>query len=167
MSTPPISAIPPHLQIQYQMNTLPITPPVPATTYSYLGQPQPGYMAPALLQGYPQPRGSILGHSTPAYVSQPQPQQPGSYPTYPPLNSPPTSIGYGIPPPAVAAGGHPQNAPAPGFKPEMLAVFPEEQKALIMHIISMMQDQLNKLPLEQRTTYMQIVNPFFEKWQHC
>ncbi|KAF5352626.1 hypothetical protein D9756_006266 [Leucocoprinus leucothites] len=143
-STPPISALPPHLQSQYRTSTPPTNAPTPPVgAYGYPGQP--GYAPP---QGYPQPGGSTPGYAS--YGAQPQPQ-PG-YPSYPPQAGP--SPGYSAPPPSAAAGGRSQSGSA--VRPDMLTAFPEDQKALIMHVVSMTSEQLNSLPPEQRNTYMQI-----------
>ncbi|KAJ3574358.1 hypothetical protein NP233_g1825 [Leucocoprinus birnbaumii] len=143
-STPPISALPPHLQTQYRTSTPPTnTPTPPVTAHGYPSQQ--GYAPPP--QGYPQ-----AGGSTPGYLSYGgQPQAQPSYPSYPQQPVPPPT--YGAPPPAAAP---PRPQAASGVRPEMLAAFPEDQKALIMHVLSMTPEQLNSLPPEQRSTYMQI-----------
>ncbi|XP_006462930.1 hypothetical protein AGABI2DRAFT_193985 [Agaricus bisporus var. bisporus H97] len=147
-STPPITALPPHLQTQYGTSTPPPavgTPPAGV----YGGYPSQQAYQPPPTQSYPPAASSSANY--PAYGGQPQSQP--AYPSYPPPQT------YSTPtpqtaPPAASTGGRPASAPI--IKPETLAAFPDDQKALIMHVISMTQEQLNMLPLEQRNTYIQI-----------
>ncbi|KXN85991.1 hypothetical protein AN958_10601 [Leucoagaricus sp. SymC.cos] len=149
----PISALPPHIQAQYRTATPPTHTPTPPQVGTYGYPTQQGYPLPAPSQGYPQPGAPNPVYA--AYGGQPQQSQnqpqPG-YPGYPPAGAP--SGSYSAPPPNGTAGGRPQSAPA--VRPEMLAAFPEDQKALIMHVVSMTQEQLNALPADQRGTYLQI-----------
>ncbi|PPR06260.1 hypothetical protein CVT24_000932 [Panaeolus cyanescens] len=143
---PPIAPtpIPPHMQAQYRNATPPVhapTPPYPP--YSNGGQP--AHHAP------PPP-----GYG--AQYGQPQSQ---AYPSY---NAPPPP-GYGhhghAYPPQVAYGGQPSQTQsampaAPAGLPEALANIPDDQKALIMRVISMTPEQINALPPAERSTYVQI-----------
>ena len=160
-STSQISALPSHLQSQYQTSTPPTNTPTPPTgTYGYQNQ-QMYVTSPA----YSQTVGSTSGYSSYGGQSQTQPSYSSSYPQQAGQSS-----GYGTP--STSVGGRTQGTPVI----EMLATFPEEQKVrllwsllvryawvasvqqLIMHVVSMTPEQLNSFPPEQRNTYIQIVS---------
>ncbi|KAF5312280.1 hypothetical protein D9619_002441 [Psilocybe cf. subviscida] len=179
------SAIPPHLQTQYRTNTPPsypaslppssaMTPPVsqqpsihthtPTPPYGYgapngYGQPQQqggygGYQQTPPPQQQPTPQG---GYQQPHFQQQAQYQQPhqqqqhyGQYQQQPtPQPAYPGYAQYG-------AGSAPAPASAPSVLPDALAGIPDEQKALIMRVLSMTPEQINMLPPADRATYIQI-----------
>ncbi|KAF9055661.1 hypothetical protein BJ165DRAFT_1427813 [Panaeolus papilionaceus] len=143
---PPIAPtpIPPHMQAQYRNATPPIhtsTPPYPP----YPNGGQPPHHAPTPPVGYGAPYG--------------QPQSQG-YPSYPPPQAAYGHHGHGYPP-QVAYGGQPSQSqtampPTPAGLPEALANIPDDQKALIMRVISMTPEQIHALPPAERSTYVQI-----------
>jgi cleavage stimulation factor subunit 2 len=132
MASTPLSAIPSHLQAQYRTTT----PPSQTSPYG----------------SYSQSNGQDLSHSytsTPpnmnntheygGYAGQYQQQPPSTYPGYPPTYN------------GQAA------TPAPSSKlTDALANIPDDQKALIMRVLSMTPEQINSLPPTERTTYIQI-----------
>ncbi|KAI5998286.1 hypothetical protein EDD15DRAFT_2508994 [Pisolithus albus] len=82
------------------------------------------------------------GHGHPA---QPQPQ-PQSIPfTGQALYGGPATTGYGVPPP-----------PQPSILPDALASLPEEQKVMIMRVVSMTPEQINMLPPSERAGVIQL-----------
>lgn len=77
-------------------------------------------------------------------------------PTYPAAN---TGYGYAQPQPTHSYTDYGAQAPLPGntgVLPDALAAIPEEQKALIMRVITMTPDQINALPPSERQTYIQL-----------
>ncbi|TFK65691.1 hypothetical protein BDN72DRAFT_889301 [Pluteus cervinus] len=150
-SSAPLSAIPPHVQSSsapapYRTSTPPTshTPPIsgPPASYPYSnGQPssygQPPPSAPPSYGGQPQGYGG--GYSQNPYV-QAGGAAGGGYP----------SSGYG----SSSYGGPPQ--PPSAVLPDTLAGIPEDQKALIVRVISMTPEQLNALPPQERSMYIQI-----------
>ncbi|KDR86020.1 hypothetical protein GALMADRAFT_132632 [Galerina marginata CBS 339.88] len=169
----PISAIPLHLQAQYRTSTPPTAsssvPPAassapthtPTPPYGYGSTNGPGanatptpsgaygsYGQPAYGQGYGyQQPPAPAAYQQPAYQQQSpyqQYQQQGGYPGYPSYQQQPQA-----PTPAVT------QTPTPAL-PEALAGIPEEQKALIMRVLSMTPEQINMLPPSERATYIQI-----------
>ncbi|KAG6919849.1 hypothetical protein DXG01_015556 [Tephrocybe rancida] len=132
-SSTPVPALPPHLHPQVQHYRT-ATPPNQPYLYSdgQAPQPQPHQQLP---YGQPpfQPAPSHPGYG----YSQPQPTY--GYP------------GYGNTPPV------PTPQPMPAGIQSSLAAIPEEQKALIMRVITMTPDQLNALPPAERQTYIQLV----------
>ncbi|KAG5724383.1 hypothetical protein E4T56_gene16085 [Termitomyces sp. T112] len=129
VSSTPIPALPPHMQPQAQHYRTG-TPPYP---YSNGHTPPP------------------QSHQQPPY-SQPSYQQPPAS----------TAYGYNQPQPMYAYPGYnaaaPAPQPAPTRLPDTLASIPEEQKALIMRVITMTPEQLNALPPQERQTYIQLRN---------
>lgn len=77
---------------------------------------------------------------------------------YPPAARPPPAPygqqGYGQPPPPQGA---PTNDPAAALAGQNL---PEEQKALLMQVLQLTQDQINALPADQRASIMQLKAQF-------
>ncbi|KAG6891638.1 hypothetical protein C0992_001324 [Termitomyces sp. T32_za158] len=133
-SVTPVPALPPHMQpqaLQYRTGTPPS-------------------------QSYPYPN----GHTPPPQLHQ---QQPYGQPAY---QQPPANAGYGYsqPQPTYPYSGYstppvaPASQPAQTRLPDTLASIPEEQKALIMRVITMTPDQLNALPPQDRQTYIQLRN---------
>ncbi|OCH95746.1 hypothetical protein OBBRIDRAFT_787954 [Obba rivulosa] len=122
-----------------QAPSAPILTPAPAVT------PVPAI--PPHLAHQPLHRGG-----TPTYPPQPQhPGYPGpSYPPHPgstppnPYGAPPHIPGLGYTAPA------PQPAAPPGGLPPALANIPDDQKALIMRVISMSRDEIYQLPYNER-----------------
>ncbi|KIM38199.1 hypothetical protein M413DRAFT_447950, partial [Hebeloma cylindrosporum] len=182
----PISAIPRHMQPSwYPKTATPPPAPLPSSSApSYLGSgslppassmPSSSSLAsaapthtPTPPYGYTNGQGSssALGGGYGAYAQQgygayqqpqqqPQQQQQqqqyqqyqqgGGYAGYP---------GYAAQPPAQAAP--PAAGVAAPALPDALAGIPEEQKALIMRVLSMTTEQLNLLPPADRATYIQI-----------
>lgn len=108
----------------------------------------------------------------PPHMALPPPVR-GGTPTYPPPQQPPAYAqpgpyashvpgpsGYGPLPPlhAPAYAAPPAAAaptPAPGI-PGALASIPEDQKALIMKVISMTRDEIYQLPYDQRNNIIQL-----------
>lgn len=116
-STSQISALPSHLQSQYQTSTPPTNTPTPPTgTYGYQNQ-QMYVTSPA----YSQTVGSTSGYSSYGGQSQTQPSYSSSYPQQAGQSS-----GYGTP--STSVGGRTQGTPVI----EMLATFPEEQKVRLL-----------------------------------
>ncbi|KAF8167200.1 hypothetical protein B0H34DRAFT_680783 [Crassisporium funariophilum] len=141
----PISAVPQHMQTQYRTNT-------PLSNVAQAAPPLPYHQAYPNGQGGPPPQPYShtptpphgnhhggYGHQQGQGFSYQQP--PSAYPNYPQ---------YG--------GGQPQQAP-PGASSgltDALANIPDEQKALIMRVLSMTPEQIHALPPSERTTYIQI-----------
>ncbi|KAG6845573.1 hypothetical protein H0H87_007252 [Tephrocybe sp. NHM501043] len=126
-SSTPVPALPPHMHPQAQHYRT-ATPP---QQYPYSNDqtppPQPAYGQPPF-----QPTPVHAGYG----YNQPQPSY--GYP------------GYSATPPAPAA------PPVPAALQSSLASIPEEQKALIMRVITMTPEQLNALPPTERQTYIQL-----------
>jgi len=80
------------------------------------------------------------GHALPQPYAQPS--QNGVYPSYTTPYQAQYSQQYPAPPPQPA--------------PDPLAAFPEEQKALIMRVLSMTPEQINALPPTERSAYIQL-----------
>ncbi|TFK21267.1 hypothetical protein FA15DRAFT_672703 [Coprinopsis marcescibilis] len=147
-SSTPIPALPPHMHQMvggysnshpgYRTSTPPHPTPTPPMS---MGMPPPPQ---AVYGGYPISNGYNNMPPPPGQYSQPgQPTgAPYGYPGYPPQS-------MGMPPPQSAP------MPPPGLS-ETLAAIPEDQKALIMQVISMTPDQIHALPPQQRSTYIQI-----------
>ncbi|KAG6835236.1 hypothetical protein H0H93_003643, partial [Arthromyces matolae] len=131
VSTTPIPSLPPHMQTQYHHRT---TTPPSHTQYPYTnGQPY----------SHPQP---VYGSYT---QPQPQPQPTYSY-GYPP---PQVTHNHGYTttsqPPAPAPSTISQPTPRLPIPESLLASIPDDQKALIIRVISMTQEQLNALPIQE------------------
>jgi len=103
----------------------------------------------------------------PPHMALPPPAR-GGTPTYPPhppaYAQPPYAVqvpgpsGYGALPqhaPVYAAPPPAAPAPPPGI-PSALASIPEDQKALIMKVISMTRDEIYQLPYDQRNNIIQL-----------
>ncbi|KAH6896150.1 hypothetical protein BKA70DRAFT_786822 [Coprinopsis sp. MPI-PUGE-AT-0042] len=179
-SSTPVPAIPSHMQQgypgQYRTSTPPGPPPPHSQTPPFTAAAAP---PPGAYGGYPASNG--YGGAPPA--SGPPPPGYGAPPGlsggppgggYPPgLSSQgPPYGGYGPPPPGRGYGNgpppggppphmqHPSAAPSvPGLSPELtatLAALGDEQKALIMRVISMSPEQIRALPPQERSTYVQI-----------
>lgn len=101
----------------------------------------------------PQPsRGGTPLYPTPPPISYPAQAAPSNYLTYPTGGMPqPQPNAYGTPSQAYAA---PQ--PTVPAIPDALAAMPEEQRAMIMSVISMTQDQINRLPPAERASVIQL-----------
>ncbi|KAG6872019.1 hypothetical protein C0995_013830 [Termitomyces sp. Mi166 len=128
-SSTPVPALPPHMQPQVQHYRT-ATPPYPYSN-GHTPPPQSHQQPPYSQPPYQQPP------ANPGYgYSQPQPVYP-----YPGYNAPPAA---------------PASQPAPARLPDTLASIPEEQKALIMRVITMTPEQLNALPPQERQTYIQL-----------
>ncbi|KAG7093618.1 hypothetical protein E1B28_007282 [Marasmius oreades] len=175
-STPaPAPAIPPHMQQNQQLNYRAGTPPT-ATPTPPIAQPQPGYS-----HGYPQPQGpagyrygvqstpqssSQYGSGPPGGgyggYSQQQSQQPYHHPT-PPYGPPHShsAQGYGPSSATQAAAPPPQalNSTASvisQINPAILAEIPEEQKAMVIHVLSMTPEMISRLPPQDRANIVQL-----------
>ncbi|PPR01965.1 hypothetical protein CVT26_008747 [Gymnopilus dilepis] len=160
----PISAVPPHVQAQYRTTT----PPTAPSSYSApTHTPTPPY-------GYPANGQSHSAHPTPpsgysSYGQQNYQQQGYNY-SQPPYQQQGYQQSYSQPAPSAAYPGYPpyghashSQAPTPASGqatsaalPDSLAGIPDEQKALIMRVISMTPEQINMLPPNERSTYIQI-----------
>ncbi|EAU92212.2 hypothetical protein CC1G_10098 [Coprinopsis cinerea okayama7 len=152
----PISAVPPHMQNAY------------ANPYNRTGTPP--HPAPTPAMGAPPPQAVYGGYPVSNGYGAPPPQQPPAA-QYPPPGAPyghGHGHGHGYPPPHPPAQGYPppQHAqPTPAPQPaasmppglaETLAAIPDDQKALIYRVISMTPEQINALPPQERSTYIQI-----------
>ncbi|GLB43733.1 putative hinge domain of cleavage stimulation factor subunit 2 [Lyophyllum shimeji] len=130
-SSTPVPALPPHLHPQAQAsayrNATPPTQPQPQA-YAY----QNGGHDQAYAHGYQQPQGY-------GYGQPPPPSQPASQHAY---------HGYGAPAPTPVQ--------TPPNLPDTLAAIPDEQKALIMRVITMTPEQIHALPPTERQTYIQL-----------
>ncbi|KIJ90967.1 hypothetical protein K443DRAFT_686373 [Laccaria amethystina LaAM-08-1] len=131
----PASAIPPHMQQQQPHSWTstppsavpPVMPPQQQQSYAYVnGQQYYGVPAPRQAYGFQ----GYLYHEAQA-----------AYPGYPST--------YGAPQPP------PQASQTPVL-PDTLAAIPDDQKALIMRVLSVTPEQINMLPAAERTTYIQI-----------
>ncbi|RXW13455.1 hypothetical protein EST38_g12399 [Candolleomyces aberdarensis] len=144
-STPaPIPAIPPHLQpssSHYANHYRTATPPHSTPTPPIMGGPPPAQPP----YGYPPPVNNGYGVPPPAAYPPPGPPGPpaSSYHGYPGYPPPPAA-----PPPAPAA--------IPPGLAETLAAIPEDQKQLVITVISMTPEQILALPPQERATYVQI-----------
>ncbi|KAF9456513.1 hypothetical protein BDZ94DRAFT_1313643 [Collybia nuda] len=134
-SSTPVPAIPQHIQAspQFRTNTPPSMPPqAPPTGYGYQGvnghTAQQSLSQPGYNAGYG-PSNSGYGYNQP----------PAGYPGYP--------SHYGAPPPAAA--------PPPTI-PDALSAIPDDQKALIMRVLSMSPEQIHMLPPNERATFIQL-----------
>jgi len=143
MASTPLSAIPSHLQAQYRTTTPPSVPQTPpyvsysqangqGSSHSYTSTP-------------PNTNNHGYGQQQQGY-SGPYQQQPSAYPGYPPTYS------------GQAMSHQPATStPAPSSNlTDALASIPDEQKALIMRVLSMTPEQINMLPPTERSTYIQI-----------
>ncbi|KIL71266.1 hypothetical protein M378DRAFT_207180 [Amanita muscaria Koide BX008] len=126
----PVPAIPPHLQPQAQYRNM--TPPTIPTAY-----PNGNSTSQPYSYGQPHPPPQQVGG--PGYAGYTQSGYPGAYPPYSAQQSSPTP---------------PTNA-TPAL-PETLAHIPEDQKAIIMRVLSMTPEQINVLPPAERSTYIQL-----------
>ncbi|KAF8346090.1 hypothetical protein F5887DRAFT_962569 [Amanita rubescens] len=124
---PPVPAVPPHLQPHPPYRNA--TPPVapPVPVYpNGTGTPQP--------YPYGQTSQPTTGTGYAGYTQS-------GYPQYPPY-------------------GAQQHAPSPSnaapVLPEALSNIPEDQKAIIMRVLSMTPEQINLLPPAERATYIQL-----------
>ncbi|KAF4612388.1 hypothetical protein D9613_004412 [Agrocybe pediades] len=152
----PMSSIPPHIQAQYRTSTPPSIPThTPTPPYGYnaptpIANGPPHAPTPPLQGGYPQ----YPPQSYPGYQQQQHPayqQQQHQYPQQPAYQHP----GYG----PYGGGQHqpPSVNPTPApTLPDTLANIPDDQKALIMRVLSMTPEQINMLPPQDRATYIQI-----------
>ncbi|KAF6753214.1 hypothetical protein DFP72DRAFT_426262 [Ephemerocybe angulata] len=138
-SSTPIPAIPPHMQANPYSNPYrTATPPHPTPTPPMAVPPphQAGY------PGYPMNN----GYNASQYPTGPPPAQ-YNYPGYPPgpphaMSAPPPSHhATPVPPPNLAA---------------TLAAIPDDQKALVLRVVSMTPEQVHALPPQERATYIQI-----------
>ncbi|KAF8640940.1 hypothetical protein AX17_000587 [Amanita inopinata Kibby_2008] len=135
----PAPALPPHLiqsQPQYRNSTPPTgVSPVPSIAPSYPNGTGPAQSYP---NAYGQPSQQVVG---PGYAGY---SQPGSgYPQYPHYGG---QQHVPTPPPS-----------APPALPESLANIPEDQKAIIVRVLSMTPEQINMLNPTERATYIQLV----------
>lgn len=92
------------------------------------------------------PQNHNLNHN--AQYGTPNPN-PYAYPQSVPPMPMPMGTGVGV------GGG------AGGGLPEMLASIPDDQKAMIMRVISMTPEEIGQLPLQERASIVQLVRPFF------
>ncbi|RDB21953.1 hypothetical protein Hypma_010956 [Hypsizygus marmoreus] len=131
-SSTPVPALPPHLQYpQYRTATPPSQP----------------YGAYPNGQGAPPPQ--VL-HQPYAQTQYPPQQAPPVNPSYGYSQPQP---GYGYPAPGPAYSAAPSGA---GILPDTLASIPDDQKALIMRVITMTPEQIHALPPAERQTYIQL-----------
>jgi len=143
MSSAPLSAVPPHLQAQYRTTTPPVSQTSLYGSYSQAnGQDSSSHP-------YTSTPPNMINHhheyeqQQSGYAGQYQ-QPPSSYPGYPPTYSGQTA-------------SHQTPTPAPSSNlTDALASIPDDQKALIMRVLSMTPEQINTLPPTERTTYIQI-----------
>ena len=124
------------------------------------------------------PHLAVPNHNQQPQYRTPTPQ---SVPPYPPLNNAPpmNSYGNGIPsssssaPPNPLYNTHNSNPSPYGYPqsgaggavggvgiPETLASIPDDQKAMIMRVISMTPEQIALLPPQERASIMQLVRIF-------
>ncbi|KAF9235386.1 hypothetical protein BU15DRAFT_89598 [Melanogaster broomeanus] len=128
--------------------------------YSANMPPPPASQMPAQAQVAPmQPASSVPPHLSQYRTPPPQTHTPPHYNGHP--HTPPSQgpymgqvqgqyagpSGYGTPPTA---------APSGPVLPDALASIPEEQKAMIMRVISMTPDQINMLPPIERSGIIQL-----------
>ncbi|KAI0067982.1 hypothetical protein BV25DRAFT_1818333 [Artomyces pyxidatus] len=102
-------------------------------------------------------------YSTPPPIVYSQPQHqpvPSAYPTY---GNPVYPNNKDVPPPQPnyynAPAATPSYAPPPLVAPSLppaFAAMPEEQKAMIMQVINMTPDQINRLPPTERASIIQL-----------
>ncbi|KAF9266881.1 hypothetical protein L218DRAFT_955982 [Marasmius fiardii PR-910] len=169
----PAPAIPPHMQQHQQSNYRSGTPPT-ATPTPPIAQPQPGYS-----HAYPQTQGAAGQRYGPQSTSQPPSQydaglsgggyggysQYSSNPPYhqptPPYGSQPThsAQGYGPPLMAQAPTSQAQNSTPSALSqinPAILAEIPEEQRAMVIHVLSMTPEMISRLPPQDRANILQL-----------
>ncbi|EEB96490.1 hypothetical protein MPER_04368, partial [Moniliophthora perniciosa FA553] len=84
---------------------------------------------------------------------------PASYPGYPP----PPQPSYSAPAPALAPAPaptpqpqHHQQSVLSQVNPAILAAIPEEQKAMVVHVLSMTPEMINQLPPQDRANIVQL-----------
>ncbi|KAI3611625.1 hypothetical protein WG66_007804 [Moniliophthora roreri] len=155
----PQPAIPPHMQPPTQpYYNRTSTPPTSTPTPPVAAQPPNPYS-----NGYQ--NSQSYGYNVPSAYNQGGYGQgyggPGGYPGYPP----PPQASYGAPTPA------PAPAPAPTPTPQqphhqqsvlsqvnsaILAAIPEEQKAMVVHVLSMTPEMINQLSPQDRANIMQL-----------
>ncbi|KAJ3901405.1 hypothetical protein F5879DRAFT_968334 [Lentinula edodes] len=92
------------------------------------------------------------GASQPQPQANPQPPPPQTYhrPTPPIYSQPPTS----------AYPSYASSTPAPAINPAILAAIPDDQKVMVMQILSMTPEQLALLPPQDRANIMQLKSTF-------
>jgi len=98
----------------------------------------------------------------PAHTPVPPPPQPYSYP--PPVQpasygQPPPQSYYGMPPPPLPQAMPPPPAPAPTVA-AAAAPLPADQRAMLMQVLSLSQEQVNALPPTERAAIMQLRSQF-------
>jgi len=128
----------------------PAATPVPALPSNI--QPKAEYQTATPPNFAPQAVPSVPSHlyangrgPNPSYQLPPQQAYNQSY------GQPQLSSGYtGYP---TSYGGAPQQA---SVIPDALAAIPEEQRAMLMHVLSMTPEQLMQLPPEQRASFVQL-----------
>ncbi|KAF8195051.1 hypothetical protein BJ912DRAFT_1040592 [Pholiota molesta] len=139
----PISAIPPHLQAQYRT----ATPPSSSSAAAAAAAQAPTH-TPTPPYGYSAaPNGGGYGVQGQGYGYQQQQQQ-GGYGQYPQYQQQPQQ--------QQQAGGYTGYPGAGPALPDSLAGISDEQKGLIMRVLSMTPEQINMLPPADRATYIQI-----------
>jgi cleavage stimulation factor subunit 2 len=129
----PMSSISPHVQGEYRTSAPPNlsgTSVTPLYPYSNgLPQLQPNY-------GHTQ---SGMGHTPPPTAFSAAPS--GPFPSYPPSYAVPLS----------------QSITTMAVLPDALAAIPDDQKAVIVRVLSMTSDQINQLPPTERANVIQLV----------
>ncbi|KAF8890106.1 hypothetical protein BD779DRAFT_1518345 [Infundibulicybe gibba] len=148
--------------INFDVFQVPITPPGLGSGAGHRAAiPTGQYATPPPTNPYGYQNGASQSHQAPpaaanhgGYPQQQQQQQPG--PGYP-YGQPPQS-GYsnaGYPPGMMYSGGAAAPTPAASI-PDALSAIPEEQKALIMRVLSMTPEQINSLGPTERATFIQL-----------
>ncbi|KAK7060751.1 hypothetical protein VNI00_000483 [Paramarasmius palmivorus] len=154
-------AIPPHMQQQAQpYYNRTATPPTSTPTPPVAAQASNPYS-----NGYQQPPQGHYGYNAPPPPNYGQGYNqgygqgyggPGGYGGYPP----PPQGSYGAPTPAPAPAPTPQQPQQQPnmsqINPAILAALPEDQKTMVMHVLSMTPDMINRLPPQDRTNILQL-----------
>ncbi|KAI0081109.1 hypothetical protein K474DRAFT_1704134 [Panus rudis PR-1116 ss-1] len=148
-------AIPPHLAHQASRGNTPPYPPHMQHTPTPPRGATPNYPPPvaAPYPGAPPPGPPVY----PGYPPPPHAQAPYGAPAPPPQQAPPYG---GIPPGPRGGYGPPPTQPPPANPapalPDALAAIPEEQKALIMRVISMTPEEIHRLPPQEKNSFIQL-----------
>jgi len=149
----PASSIPPHMQAaqaQYRAGTPPSSTPPPSTSTPPNAYTQ-GYNQSGYSRGQNYGQGSSSGgHGQGAASGSGYNGYGGGYSTYPQQQQQQQQ-----PTPQT------QQTPLVSINPAVLAAIPEEQKAMVVHVLSLTQEQINKLAPQDRANIIQLVRPHF------
>ncbi|THV06255.1 hypothetical protein K435DRAFT_773441 [Dendrothele bispora CBS 962.96] len=158
--TPPIapaSSIPPHMQAaqtQYRVGT------PPSSSSSAMLTPPPSSLTPTNAyggQGYGQGAGNWGPSSSSLPPSSSGVASGSSYGSYDAGVGSYSSSGYsGQTTTTTSTASQPQVNLLSSLNPAVLTSIPEEQKAMVVHVLSLTQEQINRLPPQDRTSILQL-----------